>query len=132
MKKPSILLVEADDTLRRNLRGLLLRWGCEVIEAFDKSTSLCQLQASNPDLVIAGSPRDEPGEALGLAQEIRRRDRRVPLIFITLNSSEELVIAALRAGVTDYLRYPVSFEELFASIDRCLATVPPAILHQSS
>jgi DNA-binding NtrC family response regulator len=42
----------------------------------------------------------------------------VPIIFIANETSEELAIAALRAGINDYFKQPCSFEDLIASINR--------------
>ncbi len=37
MKKPVALIAEHDEILRRSLRRLLIRQGCEVLESADKS-----------------------------------------------------------------------------------------------
>lgn len=76
--------------------------------------------------MIAGSSRDGAWDGLELAQQIRRWDRRIPLILITVNSSEDLAIAALRAGINDYFRRPFAPEDLAASINRCLSESHPA------
>jgi DNA-binding NtrC family response regulator len=60
-----------------------------------------------------------------VAQEIRRWDRWLPLILITATSSEELAIAALKAGINDYFKPPFVFDELLASVKRCLADALP-------
>jgi DNA-binding NtrC family response regulator len=60
-------------------------------------------------------------DELKTVEQIRRQDREVPLLLITRNSSEARVIAALRAGVTDYFKWPVSYEELIASVNRNLS-----------
>jgi DNA-binding NtrC family response regulator len=61
-----------------------------------------------------------------MAQDIRRLNRWVPIVLIPSNSSEELAIAALRAGVTDYFRQPVVVDELVARVVRCLAEAVPS------
>jgi len=124
MKKPAILIAEPEAALRRGLKALLLRNGCETVEGPDESQAIESFRGSNPDLIIVGSPRDGPWVGMELAREIRRRDRKIPIILLTANSSEDLAIAALKAGVTDYFVHPVSFEELLASIKRVLPIVP--------
>jgi DNA-binding NtrC family response regulator len=52
---------------------------------------------------------------------IREQDKKVPIILITKYSSEDRVIAALRAGVNDYFKQPFSFGELLNSINRNLS-----------
>ena len=125
MKRPAILIVEADDALLQTLKGALIRQRCEVIESSDQTGALRAFQERGPAVVIVGSPRDGAWDGLEVAKEIRQWDRSVPLILITKNSSEELAIAALRVGVNDYFRPPFSLSEVAASVERWLAQALP-------
>src|SRR5262245_14176276 len=120
MKKPAVLIAEGDEVLRQELRHLLHCGQAELIETTSQRGLPPALQARNPDLVIVGSTFDNPGESLEVAQAIRRSNRQIPIILITASSSEDLAIAALRAGINDYLRTPFSVEELNESVNRCL------------
>jgi DNA-binding NtrC family response regulator len=115
-----------DEALRRALAGLLLARGWEVAEAADGGSALRALQKGKPDLVIAGPHRAGDLEGLDLARQVHRRDRRIPVILVARNSSEDLAIAALRAGVADYFKLPVPLEELAESAGRCLAGLAPS------
>ena len=121
MKNPAILIAEADEILRQDLKGRLFRHGFEVIEALDKTVAIRFFQARKPDLVIIYSSEDNIGDGLKTVAQIRRQDREVPLFLITRHSSEALVIEALRAGVNDYFKVPFSYEELVSSINRNLS-----------
>ncbi|PXF56217.1 MAG: hypothetical protein C4B58_14295 [Deltaproteobacteria bacterium] len=120
MKNPAILIVEGNKILHQDLKGRLFHHGFEVIEALDKTT-LQFFQDRKPDLVIICSSGDSSINGLKTVAQIRRQDRGVPLFLITGNSSEARVIAALRAGVTDYFKWPISYKELIASINRKLS-----------
>jgi len=124
MEKPAILIAEEDSGLRQRLRGLLLRRGFEVVAAADRTTALRSLQQERPCLVIAGSGR-EAWDGLELAQEIRRRESRIPIILVTTDSSEDRAVAALRAGVNDYFKQPVSLDAIGAAVGRCLGDALP-------
>jgi len=121
MKNPAILIVEGDEILRQDLKGHLSRNGFEVIEALDKTSALRSFQVRKPDLVIICSSGDNSRDGLNTVAQIHRQDRGVPLFLITRKSSEARVIAALRAGITGYFKWPVSCEELIASINRKLS-----------
>jgi len=121
-----ILLVEGDSALRQSLKSLFLRPGIEVVEFCDQAGVLQSFQHKCPDLAIIGSAPDGPCDGLDLARQIRQSDKKVPIILIAAKSSEDLVIAALRAAVTDYFKQPFSSEELAASVNRCLSELLPA------
>jgi DNA-binding NtrC family response regulator len=72
------------------------------------------------DLVIIGSLENSSRDGLELARQIRGLERNLPIIFIAAETSEELAITALRAGINDYFKQPYSFEELISSVNRCL------------
>lgn len=122
MKKSTILLSAQDDALSQGLKAWLLGSGYRVIESTCHDSTLKSQQHGSPDLIILWASLNDAADALSLAQRIRRCNREIPLILITANSSEELAIAALKSGVNDYLKQPVSFEELNAAITRCLSS----------
>lgn len=126
MQKAVILIAEDDVTLSQGLKKLLLRQGYEIIEASNRANLLQEVRTGKPDLVILGSWTKSAREGLEAAQDIRGRDKRIPLILLATNSCEDLAIAALRAGINDYFRKPFSAEEIAASVERCLAKLPPA------
>ncbi len=111
MKSPAILIAEDNEILRQDLKGLFICHGFEVIEAPDQTHILPFFLDRKPDLVIIGSSRNSTWDELKVAEQIRQRDRKVPLILITRHSSEAQSIAALRAGVSDYFKVPLSHRE---------------------
>lgn len=77
------------------------------------------LQAT-PDLVIAGTP-DRPGDsALALTARIHALQPRIPILFLTSDSSEDLAIAALRAGAREYLKQPFTLRDVVTAVERQL------------
>ena len=64
---------------------------------------------------------DATSDGLEVVRLLRQGNRELPILLLAPNGSEELAIAALRAGITDYLKQPFSCEELLTSIHRCLA-----------
>ena len=117
--KPSVLIVEETELLRQQLRELLLKLGMEICESSDRASALRELQSRPFKLVIAGSLAGSIWQGLELAAQIRERDRGIPVMLLTNRGSEELATAVLRAGLVDYCKYPISFQEMKAAIERC-------------
>jgi DNA-binding NtrC family response regulator len=121
MKSPTILIADGDGALRRNLKNSLIFHDFEVIQAKDKADQQHLFQTKKPDLVIIGSIRRKTDDGLETAGKIRRQHKGIPIILLTEYSSEARVIAALRAGVNDYFKWPFSEKKLIASIQRNLS-----------
>lgn len=117
MKRPTIMLMEQDTSLHGTLKDLLLQQEFSVFEAINSTTLLEQLRHNGADLIILESQNDATTE-LELARQIRHFYHTLPLILIVRDSSEDVVIAALRTGISDYFKPPFTCQELLASI-RC-------------
>jgi len=120
MKAAVILTFERDGVLRRDLKRHLIQHGLIVINARTKSTHLRLFQVRKPDLVIIFAHLRDVTDELHIITQIRRQDKKVPIIFIAKYSSEVLAIAALKAGVDDFFKTPYSYKELMLSIQRNL------------
>jgi DNA-binding NtrC family response regulator len=123
MSKPTIVIADRDEGRRRSIADPLRAHGHDVLEASTRSELWPGLNERGPDLVIVGSSRDESRETLDLIREVRRIDPALPIILVTEHSTEELAIAALRAGVTDYVKLPMAPGELTESVTRHLIDV---------
>lgn len=126
-KKAAVLIAERDESVRRRLKEALLRRGLAVIESSGETAILQSFPNRNIELIILGSLENGSWNGLELARQIRRSDRNLPIIFIATETSEELAIAALKAGINDYFKEPYSLEDLVASADRYL---PDALSHR--
>ncbi len=121
MSKPSILLWSEEAGLQQDLPGRLTHEGFEVIRSSRMAETLDLLKSAHPDLAIIGSSGSESRHDLEMAGLVHRQSRGTPVIFIVENSSESMAIAALKAGVNDYFKQPLSYEELLKSIRRQLS-----------
>jgi DNA-binding NtrC family response regulator len=113
-KKPAIFIAESDYALGRSLKEALVRGGFTVSESFEEPGFLRNVPKAAIDLVIIGGSWD----GLDVARQFRTSDVSVPIIFIAKETSEDLAIAALRAGINDYFKQPCSFEDIVASVNR--------------
>jgi DNA-binding NtrC family response regulator len=118
MAKSTILISVSDEGLWRELRSLLTPYGYEVAESPDITSTRRLVQTERPDLIIIGFSQEQGLDGLEVIHQIRSLDRRVPILMIT--HTDELILAAFRAGVKDCLRRVFSVGELLASVQRCL------------
>jgi len=81
------------------------------------------LTTDRPAVVIVlqdESPREAP---IGSVAVLRQRYPTTPLVFVATHGSEQLAVAAFRAGAADYISWPVHRSEL-AQIWRRLVAAP--------
>lgn len=117
---PKILIVEDDKNmgylLKENMKlaGLnpvLCTNGIEGLRTFHSDTfALCIL-----DIMLPGK------DGLYLAEEIKRTDKDVPILFLTAKSLDEDKIAGFKAGCDDYVTKPFNIEELLLRIQVILS-----------
>jgi DNA-binding NtrC family response regulator len=120
MKKPVIFWVIGQrEHPPRKLKTDLIDKGFEIVEASIEEW-LKIVKELGPELVILWCSIDCYSHFLATAREIKQISARTPIISVVSQSSEELAIAALKAGISDYLKMPCTFEELSVSISRCL------------
>jgi len=60
-------------------------------------------------------------QGLHLLHRIKQQSPSIPVIFITDESSEEVVISAFKTGARDYFKKPFNMNEFIRTIDRILA-----------
>lgn len=122
MKRPNILVFEEAAGHSKVIRGALDHAGFNTIHALHRFELFSLLDNAPTDAVVLGPSAIDSEHTLGLAVQIRQVLAAVPLVLIVAKSSEELAIAALRAGITEYIKCPYSQEDLIAALDRCLVT----------
>jgi DNA-binding NtrC family response regulator len=118
MDRPLILVLEDKPGLHPDLPQHLSHQGFKVVRSCSGTEALDLLQGAIPDLAIINinhSRRD-----LETVKLLRRHSQGTPVILIVQESSESRAIAALRAGINDYFKHPVSCKELLDGIRRLL------------
>jgi two-component system chemotaxis response regulator CheY len=103
-----ILVVDDYSTMIRIIRNLLKQLGFEnVDDATDGSAALAKMQVKKYGLVISDWNM-EPMTGYDLLREVRASPElsKTPFIMITAESKTENVIAAKKAGVSNYIVKP--------------------------
>jgi two-component system, chemotaxis family, chemotaxis protein CheY len=103
-----ILVVDDYSTMIRIIRNLLKQLGFEnVDDANDGSAALAKMQSKQYGLIISDWNM-EPMTGYDLLREVRANPAlsKTPFIMITAESKTENVIAAKKAGVSNYIVKP--------------------------
>jgi two-component system response regulator HydG len=114
-----ILVVDDEVGVRTALRDLLKSQGYEVDLAADGVAALERLAELPPDIVVTDLDMPRMG-GMQLLEQLRARDRDLPVIVATSAAEVRSAVGAMRAGATDYLTKPVDFDELVLSVTRAL------------
>jgi two-component system response regulator NreC len=121
-EKKGVLIVEDHTLIREGLRSLLSSHpGLEVVgEAGDGREAIRQVEKLSPVLVLMdlSMPRMGGVEAIG---QIKKRWPQMKILALTVNDSEEFVLAALQAGADGYILKDSSHAELIQAIRNVLA-----------
>lgn len=117
-----ILLAEDDKNMRYMLQDSLQMAGYEVDSFADGLTALTGFLKGNYQLCVLDVML--PGkDGFEIAQDIRRRDLEVPIIFLTARAQKEDRITGFKLGGDDYITKPFSVEELLLRIESILKRV---------
>jgi two-component system chemotaxis response regulator CheY len=114
-----VLVVDDYNTMIRIIRNLLRQLGFrDVDEANDGSAALTKMRKRKYGLVISDWNM-EPMTGYDLLQEVRSDPELydTPFIMVTAESKTENVIAAKKAGVSNYIVKPFNAHTLKNKID---------------
>ncbi|MCU0450628.1 MAG: response regulator transcription factor [Bernardetiaceae bacterium] len=115
MKEARILLVEDDQNLGQILKEYLDVKGFSTTLCRDGRTGLKTFKSELFDLCIFDVMMPIM-DGFTLAEEVRKSDKDVPIMFLTAKSMKEDTIKGLKIGADDYITKPFSMEELLLRI----------------
>jgi DNA-binding response OmpR family regulator len=122
-KKPNILLVEDDPNLSLVLQDYLEMLNYDIVLCNNGKQGLEAFRTHHFDLCLLDIMMPEM-DGLTLADEIRKDNDEIPIIFLTAKSLKEDRIKGFRSGCDDYITKPFSTEELSLRIQvilkRCM------------
>jgi DNA-binding NtrC family response regulator len=134
MYQPPIIVYENSTTVGDAICDPMVRRGFRVTHVLQKGELTADLNRCRSDLVILGPSVAYPANVPDLVASIREVVPRIAVLLITSASSEELAIAALRAGVDEYIKYPFQRDEVPEAVRKCLLKnhMMPGFLPDSS
>ncbi len=114
--KAHLLYVEDDESLSFVTRDNLELQGYQITHCDNGATALEIIKNNTFDLCILDVMLPEI-DGFTIAEEIRKNNNEVPIIFLTAKSLKEDKIHGLKLGGDDYITKPFSIEELILKIE---------------
>lgn len=119
MKKPLILLIDDDDSLRRVMEYGLVEAGYRVHAAKSGEDGMALFEKEAPAVVLTDITM--PGmSGMDVLKKVRGHDPGIPVILITAYGTIESAVSAMKEGAFDYITKPVSRDELRLTIEKAL------------
>ncbi len=107
-----VLIIDDERTVRHIVAtGLNGYSGISLVQASDGDMGLDLLESEQPSVVLLDIYLPNHN-GLELFRKIRAIDRKLPVIFITGDTSSETAIQAMRAGAFDYLSKPLDIGQI--------------------
>lgn len=117
MKK--IILIEDESSVVSFIKKGLQELEFDVSVAFDGTTGIRLVDQNDFDLIILDIMLPDTN-GLEVCKEIRKKNKTVPILFLTALDSSENIVLGLESGGDDYLVKPFKFIELVARIKSLL------------
>jgi DNA-binding response OmpR family regulator len=123
-QKPIVLIVDDSYTIRHLIETVLTDNGFVAVSVDSAEAALKRLQNLKPAMILLDIQL--PGiDGLECCRRIRGNSQiqDVPIIFLSVHSSDVYKITALESGADDFLSKPFSYGELIARIKAILRRI---------
>ncbi|WP_296148532.1 response regulator transcription factor [uncultured Flavobacterium sp.] len=118
-EKIKIILAEDEPALAQIIKESLETRNFEVILCKNGEEASSEFLKSKPDILVLDVMMPKK-DGFTLAKEIRKIDKKTPIIFLTAKSQTQNVVDGFHFGGNDYLKKPFSMEELIVRIHSLL------------
>lgn len=120
--KIKIILAEDELALAQIIKESLETRNFQVIHCKDGEEVSSEFLKSKPDILVLDVMMPKK-DGFTVAKEIRKIDKKIPIIFLTAKSQTQDVVDGFTFGGNDYLKKPFSMEELIVRIHSLLGRI---------
>lgn len=115
----SILIIEDEEVLARNMHTYLARQGYEVHTASSAEDGIEALAHFHPDAVVLDF--NLPGmNGMEAIARLHAHDANISVIMVTGHGNIEMAVEAMKCGALDFLTKPASLAKLRVVLDRAI------------
>lgn len=122
-EKIKIILAEDELALAQIIKESLETRNFEVVHCKNGEEASLEFLKNKPDILVLDVMMPKK-DGFTFTKEIRKIDKKVPIIFLTAKSQTQDVVEGFTLGGNDYLKKPFSMEELIVRIHSLLARIP--------
>jgi DNA-binding response OmpR family regulator len=122
MEPCKVLIIEDDESARKQLAKLVRKEGFEVTEAEDGAVGFKTFKEMNHDIIITDFSLPKM-DGLELIHGVKRHSPEAQIILVTAFGGDDVAIMALRDGVLDYIKKPIDIDALVLALGRAKENV---------
>ncbi len=115
----TVLVIDDEDSIRQVLSIALKEKNYSVFTASNGAEGIEVFKSKKPNIVITDVKMHEMS-GIEVTKKIKRMDEDVDVIIMTGYGSEELVIESMRAGASNFIKKPISLNELFTILENII------------
>jgi two-component system response regulator RegA len=130
-EKPSLLLVDDDETFRAVLSRALEKRGFAVTTADSVETALPLANANPPEYAVLDLKMDG-ASGLVLVQKLHELDAATRIVMLTGYASIATAVEAIKLGATQYLSKPANADEIVAAFGHNASSNVPLEAHPAT
>lgn len=117
LKNFNVLLAEDDSTLRDEIKETLSIFFKNVFPCENGKVALDTYNNNNIDIIFTDYVMPEL-DGHKFSQQIREKDKNIPIIFITNYTDKEKLLNLITLNVTDFLIKPINYDNLITSLEK--------------
>ncbi|MCP4348544.1 MAG: PAS domain S-box protein [Desulfobacterales bacterium] len=117
--KPSILVLDDEESSLRLFEHFLVIEGYETFTARDYNSALAAIKESAFDLIIADIFLEDRS-GVEFLEEVKKQGLSVPVVMVTGSPDIETVSESLRLGAFDYISKPVRRKDMLRVVSKAL------------
>ncbi|AOO64285.1 response regulator transcription factor [Sulfurospirillum halorespirans] len=122
LKSLRMLYAEDEEGIRKPMANTLSYYLKEVLEARDGEEALDLYYEQRPDIILTDL-RMPKKDGLYMVKEIRKCDKKTPIVMITAHTDKEYLLSAIELKIEKYLIKPVALDELLGALKLCVTEI---------
>ena len=117
-----VIIIDDHPVVRSGIKSALIIDGFDVVaEASTLSEAYAQIAHKSPDAIVVDINLPD-GSGLEIVQWARRQSPTIAIVVLTLNESEEFLLASAKSGASAYILKSAPLGDLVIALNRAIAS----------